>query len=158
MSNTLKVVLIVTAAVVVTCVGGGVYLYQRYGKELVAQGQAAMKEGEAFAQRTDQDGCVAEARIRVGQDTSVRAARSEGKAARGVAAMSLMISQTFFLQSCLSRSTPTAGFCDDVPSTRDRERSQLWMKEQCGDSAATGVGCGIVAGSVQGFCHERKPG
>jgi hypothetical protein len=139
MSRTLKIVLIVCAAIAVTCFGGVYILYQKYGKEIMEQGRVAMSDGEAFAANSDQNGCVSQSQSRLSDST---------------ADFSKAAVEAMWLTACLGKSAPTPGFCDSVPTGRaDRE---AWVKSRCADQ--NDFRCGVVAATVQGFCGQQRRG
>jgi hypothetical protein len=141
MSKSLTVGLVVIASLLVTCFGGAFFLYNKYGKPALEEGKIAYEQGLAFAASTDQAGCVSETRMRASSDTSL---------------VTMMTKQMMFLQSCLSKSAPTAGFCDSVPEAKEMSKAVEWKKSVCGDIQATDPRCEILGGLVAGYCGERK--
>jgi hypothetical protein len=141
MSKALTVGLVVVAALLVTCFGGAYYLYNTYGKEAIAQSKMALEEGSAFAVNSDQNGCVSETRVRSASDTTL---------------MGMMTKQMMFLQACLSKSAPTAGFCDSVPIAQEVSKAVEWKKSVCGDMQVTDPRCEVLGGVVASHCQERK--
>ncbi|MEO5823936.1 MAG: hypothetical protein ABIT71_25805 [Vicinamibacteraceae bacterium] len=117
MSFAAKIILTVAVTLVVLAagtVGLGVYLWSRHSGDLLDAGQKHFDLGQAFGEKTDESGCVAEAIIRY-------------KANRGLTGS---MATNIFLGACLGVSRSTAGFCDQVPKPFDFLKNRQWQDQQ----------------------------
>lgn len=145
MSSFLKALIIVLAVVAVLVVlfaGAGFFLWKKHGRELIEEGKQTLAEGRETGGRTDNAGCVSETLVRYSQ-------------AQGIAGA---IKHSLFLRSCLESSSPTPGFCDQVPKSTELMRSARWKLEQCDASGLSGDdGCNQLFEQVQRYCEKDSP-
>jgi hypothetical protein len=139
MKKSQSIFIIVAGALLVTCFGGGYYLFTQFGGRMKDEAKIVRADVEAFAPTTDNAGCVAEVPNRYAEGSEVTS----------------MLKQTMFLSGCLRLSKPTPGFCDDVPAARDVLDSQKWQKEQCAQEKRTNLRCPLVASAIQQHCSRR---
>ena len=121
MSTAGKVIITISICLillVVGLVGAGAYWWSTEGRKMVEAGGNAVAEGEEAGKKTDNQGCV--------DQTLARYKANQG--------LSGTISSNLFLVGCLQRSTPTPGFCDDVPRTNEVMRSASWQIQKCKDA------------------------
>jgi hypothetical protein len=142
MGKALSITLVVVAALMVTCFGGGYYLWKRYGSEMVAAGKAAFDDGKAYAVNVDNNACVTGAAERYPSDSG----------------MAFAMKQSVFLQGCLPSSRKVEGFCDGVPASADAEASKAWMKGRCPNQVTGDNSCTLTSMPIQMFCHPSRPG
>jgi hypothetical protein len=142
-STGVKVAIGLVLVCVLACAGlvvGGKVWFEANKDELMAMGERAMTEGEAFGMGTEQPGCVNEALGRVG----------------GCAQIDPMCEAEIgiFLESCLGAATTSPGFCDGVPQESSIMDSATWRLATCQNLGRAGdEACGRILGSVQKHCH-----
>lgn len=147
MSKAMKIILIVSACLLVTCsgiAGLGYYWMQTSGKQYFNQMTEAAKqttvEGAKFGQTTDQNGCVKEALKRLNADNSFNG----------------QLNANFFLEGCLRTSAPVDGFCDGVPDKGEIIKTSTWAVQRCKDLESVGQGCSQLMQTVQRNCSREK--
>jgi hypothetical protein len=137
-AKALIAILVLGLLVVLGGIGAGVYWWSRNKDELIAKGKAQMEEGRAAGRATDNQGCV---------DQSVDRYKAEPGFTSGIAS-------TIFMQACLDSSTPTEGFCDDVPKESEFIKSGQWRAEQCQRiDLSSDQYCSQLFAPVQRFCE-----
>jgi hypothetical protein len=139
MSKGWKIALSIAAALLLLMMlgaGACIYYFSQLGKD-VQQDKIA---GERLGENSDEDACLKEA-----------LARTKGKNM-----ISGMASGSVFLTSCLEKSKPTPGFCDDVPSSQDKEGSKIWAEAKCRDLGQSNITCGAMLGIVIGHCQNKE--
>lgn len=142
MPGWLKVLLIVLVTCFVLAIGvvviAGVLIY-RNKDAITARSKEMIEEGEAFGEKSDNQGCVDEAISRY-------------KAAPG---FSKAITTNVFISFCLKKSRPTDGFCDNVPRQTDFMNSAEWRSGQC---RRVGLGrdsyCPNLFAPIQQYCER----
>lgn len=143
MSNWLKVLLIIGVLMVVALVavaGLGVYVWRKHGRGFVEGTMSAAQEGREYGLRTNERGCLDEAKERH------RRAEGIGEIA-GV---------NVFLNGCLRASAPTPGFCDGVPGPFEFMRSADWGVDQCSEHGlSVKKQCQQLFKQVQSHCNKR---
>ena len=100
---------------VIGVIGAGVYWWSNNKDALMAKAKALVEEGQEAGRQTDNQGCVDQAITRY-------------KADRG---FTNGISSGIFMESCLRVSSPTPGFCDEVPHETEFIKSGKWQEAQC---------------------------
>jgi len=139
-AKALIIIVVLGLILVVGVVGAGVYWFSRNKDALLARGKEVVAEGEEAGRHTDNQGCV---------DKSITRYKAEPGFTNG-------ISTSVFMQSCLQRSRPTPGFCDDVPKETEFIKSGQWQLAQCQN---VGLGsdqyCRQLFQSVERFCERR---
>jgi len=105
----------------------------------ITEGLTAIAEGKEFGATTNNSGCVADA---------LSHPESEPGFVAGVQLAS-------WLNACLENSTPTPGFCDDVPKSADAKATEEWRATKCRLSSADEKTCGLIYAGVQRFCLSR---
>lgn len=139
MSKGWKIGLTIAASVMLLLMlgaGACVYYFSQLGKDI----QQDLKAGERFGETADEDACLKEAFT-----------RSKGKNA-----ISGTASATVFLVTCLEKSKPTPGFCNDVPSRQDKEAAKIWAGTKCQELGQNDMTCGAILGAVVGHCQSRE--
>ena len=118
MSTAGKVIITISICLIlliIGVVGAGVYWWSAHGRQMVEAGGNAVKEGTEVGKKTDNQGCLDQTLTRY-------------KASPGLGGT---ISSNLFLVGCLESSTPTPGFCDDVPRPNDIMRTASWQIQKC---------------------------
>ena len=108
----------------------------------MVKAKALVEEGQEAGRQTDNQGCVDQAITRY-------------KADRG---FTNGISSGIFIESCLRVSSPTPGFCDEVPRETEFIKSGKWQQAQC-ERAGLGSDqyCRQLFQGVERFCDKRRP-
>ena len=108
----------------------------------MAKGKALIEEGQEAGRQTDQQGCVDQTVARYKRDSGFTGGISSG----------------IFMESCLRASSPTPGFCDEVPHETEFIRSAKWQQEQCERAGlASDQYCRHLFQGVERFCDKQKP-
>ena len=144
MSTAGKVVLVISLCLLLLIIGvvcGGVYWWSHHGRQAVEAAGNAMNEGTEAGKKTDNQGCV---------DQSLARYKKNPGFAGG-------ISTNLFLMGCLEESSPTPGFCDDVPRPMEILKSASWQIQKCKDAGvpADPYNRQIFAG-VQQYCERAR--
>ena len=142
MPGWLKILLIILVTCFVLAIGivviAGVLIY-RNKDAIAAKSKEVVEEGEAFGEKSDNQGCVDEAISRY-------------KAAPG---FTKAITTNIFMSVCLNKSRATDGFCDNVPRETEFMRSAEWRKEQCSRVGLSRDSyCPNFFAPVQQYCHR----
>jgi len=144
MSTTGKVILTISICLILLIaglVGGAVYWWSHHGRQTVEAMGSGMKEGAEAGKKTDNQGCVDQSLERY-------------KKRPGIAGS---ISTSLFLQGCLIESSPTAGFCDDVPRPIEFMKSASWQIQKCKDAGmADDPYCRQIFAAVQQHCERVR--
>jgi hypothetical protein len=140
-AKALIVVVILGVLLVVGAILAGAYWWSNNKDALIAKGKAQFEEGRAAGNATDNQGCV---------DQSVSRYKAEPGFTSGVAT-------SIFMQSCLQASSPTTGFCDDVPRETEFVKSAQWRVAQCQRvDLSSDQYCQQLFAPVQRFCERRS--
>ncbi len=144
MSTAGKVVIVISLCVlllIIGVVGAGVYWWSQHGRQAVEAAGNAMKEGTEAGKKTDNQGCVDQALSRYKKNQGFTGA----------------ISTNLFLLGCLDGSSPTPGFCDDVPRPNEIMKSASWQMQKCKDAGvpADPYFRQIFSG-VQQYCERSR--
>lgn len=127
---------------VVGVIGAGVYWWSSNKDALMAKAKALVEEGQEAGRQTDNQGCVDQAITRY-------------KADRG---FTNGISAGIFMESCLRVSSPTPGFCDDVPHETEFIKSGTWQEAQCERvGLPSDQYCRQLYQGVERFCDKQRP-
>ena len=104
--------------------------------------KALVEEGEKAGRQTDNQGCVDQAVARYKGDPGFTNGISSG----------------IFIESCLRVSSPTPGFCDEVPRETEFIKSGKWQQAHC-ERAGLGSDqyCRQLFQGVERFCDKRRP-
>lgn len=121
----------------VLMLGAGACIY--YVSQLGTQVKEDQKAAERFSETADEAACL--------KETLARSKEKSG--------ISAIASNAVFLSTCLQKSQPTMGFCDDVPRSNDNEAAKTWMKTKCQDQGQSEITCGSIYGVVIGHCQSR---
>ena len=127
---------------VIGVLGAGIYWWSNNKDALMAKAKALVEEGQEAGRQTDNQGCVDQAITRYKADRSFTNGISSG----------------IFMESCLRVSSPTPGFCDEVPRETEFIKSGKWQEAQCG---RVGLGsdqyCRQLFQGVERFCDKQRP-
>jgi hypothetical protein len=127
---------------VIGVIGAGVYWWSNNKDALMAKAKALVEEGQEAGRQTDNQGCVDQAITRYKADRSFTNGISSG----------------IFMESCLSVSSPTPGFCNEVPRETEFIKSGKWQEAQC---QRVGLGsdqyCRQLFQGVERFCDKQRP-
>ena len=127
---------------VIGVIGAGVYWWSNNKDALMAKAKALVEEGQEAGRQTDNQGCVDQA------ITSYKADRSFTNG----------ISSGIFMESCLRVSSPTPGFCDEVPRETEFIKSGKWQEAQCERvGLASDQYCRQLFQGVERFCDKQRP-
>lgn len=132
---------VVLVMIVIVMIAVGVYFISTRGGEYLDKGKQAMEEGQRYGRSTDNQGCLAETLTRYKQSPGFTNA----------------IATELFLGGCLPVSTPTEGFCDDIPQMTEFMRTAKWRVERCThEGMANDTYCQQIFGQVQQFCERKR--
>lgn len=138
-AKALIAILVLGLLLVLAVIGAGVYWWSRNKDELLARGKAKIEEGREAGRTTDNQGCV---------DRAIDRYKADPGFASGIAS-------GIFMQSCLDVSSPTEGFCDDVPKESEFIKSGQWRIEQCRrTNLSDDQYCSQLFAPVQRFCER----
>ncbi|MGH9873647.1 MAG: hypothetical protein ACRD9S_14455 [Pyrinomonadaceae bacterium] len=127
---------------VVGVIGAGVYWWSSNKDALIARGKALIEEGEEAGRQTDNQGCV---------DKAIRRYKAEPGFTSG-------ISSGIFMDSCLKVSSPTPGFCDEVPAETEFMKAGQWQLKKCKSvELESDQICRQLFQGVQRFCDKQRP-
>ena len=141
-AKALIIVGVLLVLLVVGVIGAGLYWWSSNKDALMARGKALIEEGEEAGRQTDNQGCVDQAITRY-------------KADRG---FTNGISSGIFMESCLRVSSPTPGFCDEVPRETEFIKSGKWQEAQCERvGLASDQYCRQLFQGVERFCDKQRP-
>lgn len=133
------IVLLLGVLLVLGVIGAGVYWFSQNKDALIARGKAQIEEGRDAGRTTDNQGCV---------DKSVARYKAEPGFTSGIAT-------SIFMQTCLQASSPTAGFCDEVPKETEFIKSGEWRVTQCQRvDLSSDQYCQQLFAPVQRFCEK----
>jgi hypothetical protein len=147
MSNTVKVLLIIGAVIIglVTCccAGGGMW-FAANKERLMAAGDRAEREAEAFAADHDAPACLEESFRRYRLDPGLG---SE-------------IATKIFMTRCLEVAVTPPDFCDGVPGPMDIMEGVSWRLRKCATIGALPdpQACGRMLDTVPAFCEQYRAG
>jgi hypothetical protein len=113
-----KVIITISICVIlliVGVVGAGIYWWTHEGHKMVEAAGKSMEEGKEAGRKTDNKGCVDQALALYKKDHSLGG----------------VVTNNLFLAGCLDASSPTPGFCDDVPGQTEIMRSATWQIQKC---------------------------
>lgn len=126
--------------VVIGLILTGVYWWSNNKDALMAKGKALVEEGQKAGRQTDNQGCVDQAITRYKTDPGFTTGISTG----------------IFMESCLRVSSPTPGFCDEVPHETEFIKSGKWQLAQCERvGLASDQYCRQIFQGVERFCDKR---
>jgi hypothetical protein len=114
-AKALLVVFVVGVLLVVGAIVAGAYWWTQNKDALMAKAKAQFEEGREAGRATDNQGCV---------DQSIQRYKREPGIAGGIAS-------GLFVRACLDASSPTPGFCDNVPKESEFIKSGQWRAAQC---------------------------
>jgi hypothetical protein len=127
---------------VIGVIGAGVYWWSNNKDALMAKAKALVEEGQEAGRQTDNQGCVDQAITRYKADRSFTNGISSG----------------IFMESCLRVSSPTPGFCDEVPRETEFIKSGTWQEAQCERvGLASDQYCRQLFQGVERFCDKQRP-
>jgi len=127
---------------VIGVIGAGVYWWSNNKDALVAKAKALVEEGQEAGRQTDNQGCVDQAITRYKGDPGFTNGISSG----------------IFMESCLRVSSPTSGFCDEVPHGTEFIKSGKWQLAQCERvGLSSDQYCRQLFQGVERFCDKRRP-
>lgn len=133
----------VSSLLMALVVVGGVYWWSKNKDQVLVQldqisAQLAedRREWAAFGRSTDNEGCLA---------VSLRRHDLCGT-------LVCQLENNLFLLECLTESTPTPGFCDDVPAKAEFMRTVTWRVSSCSDAGREDSYCHELFGTLQRFC------
>ena len=127
---------------VIGVIGAGLYWWSNNKDALMAKAKALVEEGQDAGRQTDNQGCVDQALARY-------------KKAPG---FTNGINSGIFMESCLRVSSPTPGFCDEVPHETEFIKSGKWQEAQCERvGLASDQYCRQLFQGVERFCDKQRP-
>lgn len=134
------VVVVASLSVATLLIGGAAfYWWSKSGTDVLEAGKRAMVRGNEFGITTDNDGCL----------------RESLKAHDQCDGFGCQVLNSLFLGSCLKASTPTEGFCNNVPPKESVLTTVTWRVAQCAAHDRIGNYCHELFGKVQSYCSER---
>ena len=136
----LLIVAIVLVLLIIGVIGAGVFWWMRNKDALIARAKEVAAEGRDFGSHSDNQGCVDETMSRYKKEPGF---------------FSALKYQTF-MDGCLEKSSPTAGFCDKIP-LGDMMKMIAWRESQCRRyDLANDRNCQQLFMPVVMFCSEEK--
>jgi len=127
---------------VIGVIGAGVYWWSNNKDALMAKAKALVEEGQEAGRQTDNRGCV---------DKAVARYKGEPGFSNG-------ISSGIFMESCLRVSSPTPGFCDDIPRETEFIKSAKWQQTECDRvGLSSDQYCRQLFQGVERFCDKQRP-
>ncbi|HYU97183.1 MAG TPA: hypothetical protein VE977_00020 [Pyrinomonadaceae bacterium] len=140
-----KALIIVGVLIVLVVVGvvlAGVWWWSNNKDALLAGGKALIEEGQEAGREADNQGCVDQAITRYKAEPGFTKAISSG----------------IFMESCLRVSSPTPGFCDEIPRETEFIKAGQWQLEQCQRvGLSSDQYCRQLLQGVQRFCDKQRP-
>jgi uncharacterized RDD family membrane protein YckC len=137
----LRVIWISAAICVALLVVGGYFgisWMKKGADELDKQKPELQAMGTAFAEGTDQNGCMAEGLARL----------------RG-ASLKEEVRISFFTDACVAAARPSERFCQNVPSDKAIVAASLWSARTCTELGRSGdQQCGRFLGVMTRFCEK----
>jgi hypothetical protein len=144
MPGWLKIVLAVVGFFILILIGFGVtgYIYfNQHKDEWMKAANVAKQEGEAFGAGKEASQCVDEAITRVG--------KCQG--------LPCEVGNRLFLNSCLSKASPSPQLCSSVPRRSEILRSAKWALDECGRRGLpNNQPCGRLLQEVQIYCAKAR--
>ncbi len=138
-AKVLIAIVVLGVVLVAGLIGVGVYWFSQNKDALLAKGKAQFEEGRSAGRATDNQGCV---------DRSIQRYKADPGFTSGIAS-------GIFMQACLDVSSPTAGFCDDVPRESEFIKSGQWRVTQCQlADLSSDQYCQQLFAPVQRFCEK----
>ena len=127
---------------VIGVIGAGVYWWSNNKDALMAKAKALVEEGQEAGRQTDNQGCVDQAITRYKGDPGFTNGISSG----------------IFMESCLRVSSPTPGFCNEVPRETEFIKSGKWQQTHCERvGLASDQYCRQLFQGVERFCDKQRP-
>ena len=136
----LLIILAVVFALVIGAIVAGV-IYVAHNKDAWrAKAREAVAEGRDFGSHSDNQGCVDETMSRYKREPGFFSA----------------LKYQGFMDGCLEKSSPTSGFCDNIP-LGDMMKMVAWRDGQCRRyDLANDRNCQQLFMPVMMFCGEKK--
>lgn len=140
-AKALIIVAVLGVLLIVGVIVAGIYWWSNNKATLIARGKAQMDQGHDAGRTTDNQGCVDQSVLRY-------------KAQPGFTGE---IATNLFMQACLDASSPTPGFCDEVPKETEFIKSGQWRVAQCQRvDLSSDQYCQQLFAPVQHFCEKRR--
>jgi hypothetical protein len=138
--------LIIAGVLIVLVVAGvilaGVWWWSNNKDALMAKGKELIEEGQEAGREADNQGCVDQAITRYKSEPGFTNAISSG----------------IFMESCLRVSSPTPGFCDEIPRETEFIKAGQWQLAQCQRvGLSSDQYCRQLFQGVQRFCDKQRP-
>lgn len=138
-AKALIIVAVLGVLLIVGVIAAGAYWWSHNKDALIARGKAQLEEGRDAGRTTDNQGCV---------DQSVSRYKAQPGFTGGIAT-------SLFMQSCLETSSPTPGFCDEVPKETEFIKSGQWRVAECQRvNLSSDQYCQQLFAPVQHFCER----
>ena len=136
----LLTVAIVVVLLIVGVVGAGLFWWMRNKDALKSRMKEVVAEGRDFGAHSDNRGCVDETMSRYKKEPGfISAFKYQG-----------------FIGGCLEKSSPTVGFCEDIP-LGDFMKMTAWREGECRHyGLANDRNCQQLFMPVMMFCGEQK--
>jgi len=140
-----KALIIAGVLIVLVVVGvilAGVWWWSNNKDALMAKGKELIEEGQEAGREADNQGCVDQAITRYKSEPGFTNAISSG----------------IFMESCLRVSSPTPGFCDEIPRETEFIKAGQWQLAQCQRvGLSSDQYCRQLFQGVQRFCDKQRP-
>ena len=140
-----KALIIAGVLIVLVVVGvilAGVWWWSNNKDALMAKGKELIEEGQEAGREADNQGCVDQAITRYKSEPGFTNAISSG----------------IFMESCLRVSSPTPGFCDEIPRETEFLKAGQWQLAQCQRvGLSSDQYCRQLFQGVQRFCDKQRP-
>lgn len=136
----LVTVAIVVVLLIIGVVGAGLFWWMRNKDAVKSRMKEVVAEGRDFGTHSDNRGCVDETMSRYKKEPGFFSAfKYQG-----------------FVNGCLEKSSPTVGFCEDIP-IGDFMKMTAWREGECRRyGLANDRNCQQLLMPVMMFCGEQK--
>ncbi|MCZ6695769.1 MAG: hypothetical protein O7A63_04430 [Acidobacteria bacterium] len=132
-----RIVIVILVVLTVVLAGAGWYFWSKHLDPLLQGVRAQRAHGLEFGQSADARECLMKAFEIYAEEPGIK---------RG------MICR-IFLDSCLSMSSPSAGFCGGVPATNEVVASAKWRVSVCGREGHGDESCHMLLDPLQEYCE-----
>ncbi len=131
-----KIVIVILLSLTVVLTGVIWYLYSKHLGPLIQGGRVQRVQGVEFGQSADARECLLKAFEIYKEEPGIK----KGMLCR------------IFLDSCLSECSPSAGFCEGVPTKNEIVASAKWRVSVCGRAGHGDESCHMLLDPVQEYC------
>ena len=131
-----KIVIVILLTLTVVLAGAGWYFWSKHLDPLLQGGRAQRAQGLEFGESADARECLMKAFEIYAEEPGFK---------RGMLCR-------IFLDSCLSTSSPSSGFCQGVPAKNEIVASAKWRVSVCGREGHGHDSCHMLLDPLQEYC------